>query len=91
MVFIYFSYTSTRTFFQKKLQCYFFVTKNSQFVTSFTKNINIQLLTYFFVIKREQLLMNCTPIVRHSLTIGGAVFLWLNLQLMKKYKSFYVI
>ncbi|OOR72930.1 hypothetical protein BLX06_22065 [Bacillus cereus] len=35
--------------------------------------------------------MNCTPIVRHSLTIGGAVFLWLNLQLMKKYKSFYVI
>ena len=27
--------------------------------------------------------MNCTPIVRHSLTIGGAVFLWLNLQLMK--------
>ncbi|EOP90899.1 two-component system response regulator vanR [Bacillus cereus HuB4-4] len=35
--------------------------------------------------------LNCTPIVRHSLTIGGAVFLWLNLQLMKKYKSFYVI
>ncbi|EOP81275.1 hypothetical protein IGM_05484, partial [Bacillus cereus HuB4-4] len=32
--------------------------------------------------------LNCTPIVRHSLTIGGAVFLWLNLQLMKKYKSF---
>ncbi|WP_048563787.1 hypothetical protein [Bacillus cereus] len=40
-------------------------------------------------VKRKE--MNCTPIVRHSLTIGGAVFLWLNLQLMKKYKSFYVI
>ncbi|EJQ95208.1 hypothetical protein II3_04839, partial [Bacillus cereus MC67] len=25
--------------------------------------------------------MNCTPVVRHSLTTGGAVFLWLNLQL----------
>ncbi|MEC3581903.1 hypothetical protein P9130_31880, partial [Bacillus thuringiensis] len=47
-----------------------------------------------FIIKKElfqQAEMNCTPIVRHSLTIGGAVFLWLNLQLMKKYKSFYVI
>ena len=32
-----------------------FCYKNSQFVTSFTKNINIQLLTYFFN-KREQLL-----------------------------------
>ncbi|WP_206781470.1 hypothetical protein, partial [Bacillus thuringiensis] len=34
--------------------------------------------------KRKGINMNCTPIVRHSLTIGGAVFLWLNLQLMKK-------
>jgi predicted MFS family arabinose efflux permease len=30
--------------------------------------------------------MNCTPIVRHDLIIGGAVFLWLNLLQMINYK-----
>ncbi|PEV20720.1 hypothetical protein CN919_04765 [Bacillus thuringiensis] len=53
MVFIYFSYTSTRTFFQKKLQCYFFVTKNSQFVTYFTKKHQYSIVNLFFCNKKR--------------------------------------
>ncbi|OTX78797.1 hypothetical protein BK764_28300 [Bacillus thuringiensis serovar israelensis] len=52
----------------------------------------IKKFNYLFHHKiKENSLTELHPIVRHSLTIGGAVFLWLNLQLMKKYKLFYVI
>ncbi|MGM2592708.1 hypothetical protein ACS2QM_09185, partial [Bacillus cereus group sp. Bce035] len=43
--------------------------------------VYVMIITTHIYIATKSATMNCTPIVRHSLTIGGAVFLWLNLQL----------
>ncbi|KAB2333425.1 hypothetical protein F7732_04850 [Bacillus mesophilum] len=50
-------------------------------------DVNYTLIRYSVIIifhrihKKPADVVNCTPIVRHHLTIGGAVFLWLNLLL----------
>ncbi|PGK33697.1 hypothetical protein CN907_25180 [Bacillus anthracis] len=59
-VFIYFPHTSTRIFFQKKLQYYFFVTKKSYFITSFTKIHHSPIIYLLFCNKKEQLI-RATP------------------------------
>ncbi|TXS00502.1 hypothetical protein DN390_09255 [Bacillus sp. SH7-1] len=61
MVFIYFPHTSTRIFFQKKLQYYFFVTKKPDFITSFTKIHHSPIIILFFCNKKEQLI-KATPL-----------------------------
>ncbi|OTW98452.1 hypothetical protein CON27_26100 [Bacillus thuringiensis] len=60
MVFIHFPYTSTRTFFQKKLQCYFFVTKNSQLITSFTKKHQYSIVNLFFCNEKRAATKSCS-------------------------------
>ncbi|OTW96639.1 hypothetical protein BK712_02910 [Bacillus thuringiensis serovar seoulensis] len=71
-------------------------TQTSSLATEISKCIYkwLEVILFCFITKNEHPLtitLNCTPIVRHRLTIGDAVFLWLNLQLMKKYTSFNVI
>jgi len=56
MVFIYFLHTSTRTFSRKNYSVTFLLQKTQNSLHLLPKSINIPLLTYFFVIKRKQLL-----------------------------------